>query len=78
MIWLLLLVPFALWGLADMYVCYRFVRKDGIDSTAGTLWYWTSKWSFASQTVHFVRAFPYVAKDLTEALNIRPDDGEIT
>lgn len=73
-----LLAPLAIWGAIDMYMCYRFIRKPEVDWSAGVLWWHTSKWSFASQMKHFVKAFPYVSQDLTEALNIRPDDGETT
>lgn len=73
-----LMIPFVLWALADMYVCYRMVRKPEIDSTAGVTWYWALKWSFASQTQTMVTKLPWLSKDLTEALNIRPDDGETT
>lgn len=76
MIWVLL--PFALWGVADMYICYRFVRKPEVDSTAGVTWWWALKWSFASQTKTMVEKLPWISKDLTEALGIRPDDGETT
>jgi len=67
-----------LWGLADMYICYRFIRKPEIDSTAGTKWWWDLKWSFASQTKALVVKLPWLSQDLTEALGIRPDDGKIT
>lgn len=73
-----LLIPFAIWGLADIYVCWRFVRKPEVDSTAGLTWYWAAKWAFASQTRFVVEKFPWISKDLTEALGIRPDDGKVT
>lgn len=73
-----LLLPFVLWALADIYICYRFVRKPEVDTTAGVTWYWACKWSFASQTKLVVEKFPWLSKDLTEALGIRPDDGETT
>jgi hypothetical protein len=79
MIYLLLAtVPFVLWALADMYVCYRLVRKPEVDSTAGVTWYWALKWSFASQTKTMVKKLPWMSQDLTEALGIRPDDGKVT
>lgn len=73
-----LTIPFVLWALADMYVCYRMVRKPEIDSTAGITWYWALKWSFASQTSTMVKKLPWLSQDLTEALKIREDDGETT
>ena len=73
----LMVLP-ALWGLADMYVCYRLVRKEEVDSTAGVTWYWALKWAFASQTRVMVQKLPWLSQDLTEALGIRPDDGRIT
>lgn len=73
-----LLIPFALWGLADMYVCYRLVRKPQVDSTAGVTWYWVLKWSFASQVRVMVEKLPFLSQDLTEAMGIRGDDGDIT
>ena len=72
------LLPFAAWGLADMYVCYRLIRKPEVDSTAGTTWYWALKWAFASQTKIMVEKLPFLSKDLTEALGIRPDDEKTT
>lgn len=71
-------IPFVLWALADMYICYRLIRKPEIDHTAGVTWYWTLKWAFASQTKVMVEKLPFLSKDLTEALNIRPDDGKTT
>ena len=73
-----LLLPFVLWAIADIYICFRLVRKPEIDTTAGVTWYWALKWSFASQTKTMVTKLPWLSKDLTEALNIRPDDGEIS
>lgn len=68
----------ALWGLADMYVCYRMIRKPEVDWTAGTTWYWVVKWGFGSQTKRMAELLPFLSKDLTEALGIRPDDGKIS
>lgn len=72
MVWLLLLP--ALWGLADMYICLRFVKKPEVDYTAGTTWYWATKWAFMSQTKLMAEKLPFLRQDLTEALGIRPDD----
>jgi len=76
MTWILL--PFAVWGLADLYMAYRLVRKPEIDSTAGWLWWVALKWSFASQTKVMVEKLPWLSQDLTEALKSRKDDGKIT
>ena len=73
-----LLLPFALIGLADLYIAYRFIRKPEIDSTAGFTWYWASKWAFATQTKTMAEKLPFLSQDLTEALGIRPDDGKTT
>lgn len=73
-----LLLPFAFWGLLDMYIAYRFIRKPQIDSTAGFTWWWSVKWAFATQTAILAEKLPFVSKDLTEALGVRRDDGEIT
>jgi hypothetical protein len=76
-IYLLLAIPL-LWGLADMYICYRFIRKPEVDYTAGVHWWWDLKWAFGSQTRIMASKLPWLSKDLTEALGIRPDDGRIT
>lgn len=73
-----LLSVLAMWALMDIYTCYRMIRKPEIDWTAGVMWYWALKWSFASQTKLMVEKLPWLSQDLTEALNIRDDDGEIT
>jgi hypothetical protein len=76
---LIILMPFALWGLLDMYKCYRFIRKPEIDWTAGVLWWHVFTWNFASQTKAFVKKFPWLNKDLTEAFgNEEADDGIVT
>ena len=76
MTWLLL--PFVLWGVADMYICYRFIRKPEVDYTAGTTWYWATKWAFVTQTKIMAEKLPFLRQDLTEALGIRPDNKETT
>ena len=75
---LVLMVPFVLYAVADMYVCYRMIRKPEIDRTAGVLWFWCLKWAFGSQTRRMAEILPWLSQDLTEALGIRPDDGEIS
>ena len=72
------LIPFALWGLADMYMCYRFIRQPEVDYTAGTAWWWSSKWVFALRARVLKDILPFISKDLTEALGIRPDDGKVS
>jgi hypothetical protein len=73
-----ILMPLALWGLADMYMCYRFIRRPEVDYTAGVAWWWSAKWVFALKTRFLAPLLPFISKDLTEALGIRADDGEIT
>ena len=77
-LFIVVLTFFALWGIADMYVCYRMIRKPEVDWTAGTLWYWVVKWGFGSQTKTMAKLLPFLSKDLTEALGITSEDGEIT
>ena len=72
------LIPFALWGLADMYMCYRFIRQPEVDYTAGTAWWWSAKWVFALRTKLLAPLLPFISDDLTEALNLRDKDGKIT
>jgi len=73
----LLLIP-ALWGLLDMYICYRWVRKPEVDNTAGTLTYWFTKWLSVTQAKMLAEKLGYPGQDLSEILKIRPDDGDIT
>jgi len=67
-------------GILDLYKTYRFVRKPQVDSTAGFLWYHVITWNLASQTERFVKIFPWISKDLTEAFGVKEnaDDGRIT
>lgn len=73
-----LLLPFALWGLADMYICYRWVRKPEIDATAGTLTFWMTKWLTVTQSRWIAEKLGYPGQDLSEILRVRPDDGKVT
>jgi len=74
---ILLGIPY-LFGLGFIYTAYRFVRKPEVDKTAGFLWFIATVWSLATQTDSLAKALPFIAQDLTEALNIRPDDGRTT
>ena len=74
----LLLLPFALWGVVDMYCGYRMARKPEIDFTNGLLIWWELKWMFASQTKKMARAMPWLSQDLSEQLGVSEDDGEVT
>jgi hypothetical protein len=76
MIWILL--PFALWGLFDIYICYRWVRKPEIDTTAGVSTYWWTKWLSVTKSKQLAEKLGYPGQDLSEALRIIPDDGEVT
>jgi len=72
-----LVIP-ALWGLADMYICYRWIRKPEVDYTAGTLTYWMTKWLSVTQSKLLAKKLGYPGQDLSEILKVKPDDGEIT
>jgi len=72
-----ILFPFALWGLADMYICYRWIRKPEVDYTAGTLTYWMTKWLTVTQSAWLAKKLGYPGKDLSEILG-KPDDGKVT
>lgn len=66
-------------GVAFIVAANRFVRKPEVDSTAGWLWFIVIVWNFASQTKAFVKKWPFISKDLTEAFgNEEADDGEIS
>lgn len=76
---IVVLTPFAVLGIAFVIAAYRFVRKPQVDSTAGWLWFIVIVWNFASQTKAFVKKFPWISKDLTEAFgNEEEDDGVIS
>lgn len=72
------LIPLALWGLADMYICYRWVRKPEVDYTAGTLTYWFTKWLSVTQSKLLAEKLGYPGQDLSEILRVRDDDQKIT
>jgi hypothetical protein len=78
MILALLLSPFALWGLIDMYMLYRFRRNPEVDKTATLMIWFALKWGFASQTRRIAEKLPFISQDLTEMLGIRDDDGKVT
>lgn len=71
------LMLLALWGIADLYMLYRFRRNPEIDKTASVFIWLALKWSFASQTYRMAKLLPFLSQDLSETLGIR-DDGEIT
>ena len=73
----LLVLPI-LWGLADMYICYRWVRKPEVDFTSGALTYWFTKWLSVTQSKLLAEKLGYPGQDLSEILRVKPDDGEIT
>jgi hypothetical protein len=71
--------PFTVIGIAFTIAAWRFVRKPQVDSTAGWLWFIVIVWNLASQTEAFVKKFPWISKDLTEAFgNEEADDNEVT
>lgn len=72
-----ILAPFAIWGLADMYICYRWVRKPEVDNTSGILVWWFTKWLSATQAKLLAEKLGYPGKDLSEILGLR-DDGKVT
>jgi hypothetical protein len=73
-----LMLPFAIWGLIDMYGCYRFGRTDGIDFTASILRWWQIKSLVATQAKRMLEKFPWLSQDLAERWGVRPDDGRVT
>lgn len=75
MIWVLL--PFAVIGLADCYILYRWIRKPEVDYTAGALWYWCNKWMMVTQSKLMAEKLGYPGKDLSEVLLGR-EDGKTT
>jgi len=74
---MVLCVPIV-WGLLDMYGCYRFMRNKEVDDTAGALWWWQCKAMLTTQPRRMIKAFPWLSQDLAEHAGLRPDDGEIT
>ncbi len=76
---IMILSPLAVLGIAFIIAANRFRRKPEVDSTAGWLWFIVIVWNFASQTKAFVRKFPWLSQDLTEAFgNTEDDDGIVT
>lgn len=74
-----ILSPLAVIGVAFIVAANRFRRKPQIDSTAGWLWFIVIVWNLASQTKAFVKKFPWLSQDLTEAFGNPEDaDEEIT
>ena len=69
---------FALWGLMDLYMVWRMRRSGYIDKTAA-LWNWFSlKWALASRARIVAEKLPFLKKDLTEVIGIKPDDNKTT
>lgn len=73
-----IMMPFTVWGAADMYGCYRFARKPLIDFTAAILHWWEVKSLFATQYKAMVKIFPWLSMDLSEDREVTDDDDEIT
>ena len=69
---------FAFFGVFFLYCMYRFVRRPEVDKTAGPLWFLCTVWAITTQTKSLEPFLKYIGQDLTEALNIRPDDGKTT
>ena len=66
------------WGIADLYMFYRFRRGSKVDKTAA-LWHWISvKWCLASQTELMAEKLPFISKDLSEVVGVKDDDDKIT
>lgn len=78
MITSLILLPLALWGLADLYMLYRFRRNPEVDKTASVFIWIGIKWGFSSQTRRIAEKLPFISQDLSEMLGIKTDDGEVT
>lgn len=75
---LVLLTPFAVLGIGFIIAANRFRRKPQVDSSAGWLWFVVIVWNFASQTDAFVKKFPWLSKDLTEAFGHEEGDDGVT
>jgi len=67
-----------LWGLADMYGCYRFARRPEYDKTASVLHWWEVKSLFATQSKAMIKKFPWLGMDLSEDRELTDEDGKIT
>ena len=70
----------AFWGLLDLYAFLRWKKKGAgkIDQTA-SLWHWISvKWLFASQTDIMAEKLPFIKQDMSEALGVKKDDGNVS
>jgi len=74
----ILLAPIITVGLLDLYMWYRFARKEEVDFTASFMIWLSLKWAFALHTKMMAEKLPFISQDLTEMLGIRPDDGKIT
>lgn len=70
----------ALFGVIDFYMFWRMKRKGRlrIDQTASFFHWMSIKWCIASQTEIMAEKLPFITKDLSEAIGVKPDDGEIT
>ena len=74
----ILAIP-ALWGLADLYIAWRFLRDaENADKTAFFFNWIAFKWAWTNQSKAIVEKLPFFQKDLTETFGIREDDGRVT
>lgn len=69
-----------LWGLADLYIAYRFRKetKGSADQTSFLLNWVAWKWSWVNRSGIIVEKMPFFAQDLTEIFGIKKDDGKVT
>jgi hypothetical protein len=68
------------WGLADLYIAYRFRKEtEGkSDQTSFLLNWFAWKWSWVNRSGIIVEKMPFFQKDLTEIFGIKEDDGKVT
>ena len=78
---LLLIAPVITLGLYLVYAGYRFVRLKGkgiIDQTAGFLAFLFAIWLMTTRTEEVAECMPFVTMDLSEMIQWRKDDKEIS
>lgn len=74
---LFLMCVLSIWALLDLYMLYRYWRKDGVDKTSAGFTWLATKWVMATQGHIVAKKLGYPGKDLSEILGLR-DDGKVT
>lgn len=74
----LVVAPFLVLGLYAAYCIHRYSRSGYVDSSAAAWSYVNVMWLVASQPAALAKKLGFPGQDLSEALNVREDDGEIT